>query len=126
MDFPNNCKYTKDHEWVRMEGSVAVIGITEFAQSELGDLVYVDLPASGKAVESRGVLCVVESTKAASDVYSPVGGTVTEVNEALRNDPGLINRTPYSEGWIVKLSGVSPDAVNALMSADEYRAHLGK
>lgn len=126
MEFPGDLKYTKEHEWVRMEGDVAVVGITEFAQSELGDLVFVDIPAVGKAVTAHGTMCVVESTKAASDVYSPLNGTVAEVNSALVNDPSLINKTPYTEGWIVKLSGVSATDVAALMSADEYRKLLGK
>lgn len=126
MEFPQDRKYTKDHEWVRMEGDVAVVGITEFAQSELGDLVFVDLPAVGKAVAQHSTMCVVESTKAASDVYSPLTGTVLAVNEALSSDPGLINRTPYSDGWMVKLSGVSQAELGALMSADEYRKLLGK
>jgi glycine cleavage system H protein len=126
MEFPGDLKYTKEHEWVRMEGDVAVVGITEFAQSELGDLVFVDLPVVGKAVTAHGTMCVVESTKAASDVYSPLNGTVSEVNSALVNDPSLINKTPYTEGWIVKLSGISASDVAALMSADEYRKLLGK
>ena len=126
MEFPQNCKYTKDHEWVRMEGDVAVVGITEFAQAELGDLVFVDLPAVGKAVAAHGTMCVVESTKAASDVYAPLTATVAEVNQALADDPGLINRTPYTDGWIVKLAGVSADEVAGLMSADEYRKLIGK
>ena len=126
MEFPQDRKYTKDHEWVQIEGDVAVVGITEFAQSELGDLVFVDLPAVGKSVAQRNTLCVVESTKAASDVYSPLTGTVSGVNEALSSDPGLINRTPYTDGWIVKLSGVSQAELGALMSAEEYRKLLGK
>lgn len=126
MEFPNEYKYTKDHEWVLEQGDKVIVGITEFAQSELGDLVFVDLPAVGKSVASHGTLCVVESTKAASDVYSPVAGTVAERNEALANDPGLINRTPYTEGWIVKLSGVSQSELAGLMSADEYKKLLGK
>jgi glycine cleavage system H protein len=126
MEFPQNCKYTKDHEWVRMEGDVAVVGITEFAQAELGDLVFVDLPAVGKAVVAHGTMCVVESTKAASDVYAPLTGTVVDINQALADDPGLINRTPYTDGWIVRLSGVLADEVAGLMSADEYRKLLGK
>lgn len=126
MEFPQDRKYTKDHEWVQIEGDVAVVGITEFAQSELGDLVFVDLPAVGKSVAQRNTLCVVESTKAASDVYSPLTGTVSAVNEALSSDPGLINRTPYSDGWMVKLSGVSQAEIGALMSAEEYRTLLGK
>ena len=126
MEFPNEYKYTKDHEWVLAQGDKVIVGITEFAQSELGDLVFVDLPAVGKTVATHGTLCVVESTKAASDVYSPVAGTVAERNEALANDPGLINRTPYTEGWIVKLSGVSQSEVAGLMSAEEYKKLLGK
>jgi glycine cleavage system H protein len=126
MEFPAEYKYTKDHEWVLVEGDKAIVGITEFAQSELGDLVFVDLPALGKTVATHGTLCVVESTKAASDVYSPVAGTVAERNEALSNDPGLINRTPYTEGWIVKLSGVSASEIAGLMSADEYKKLVNK
>ena len=126
MEFPVEYKYTKDHEWVLVEGDKVIVGITEFAQSELGDLVFVDLPAVGKSVATHGTLCVVESTKAASDVYSPVAGTVAERNEALASDPGLINRTPYTEGWIVKLSGVSPSEIAGLMSADEYKKLVGK
>jgi len=126
MEFPNEYKYTKDHEWVLVQGDKAVVGITEFAQSELGDLVFVDLPAVGKSVATHGTLCVVESTKAASDVYSPVSGTVAERNESLANDPGLINRTPYTDGWIVKLSGVSQAEIAGLMSADEYKKLVGK
>ena len=126
MEFPNECKYTKDHEWVRVEGDKVIVGITEFAQSELGDLVFVDLPAVGKNVATHGTLCVVESTKAASDVYSPVAGTVAERNDALADDPGLINRTPYSDGWIVKLSGVSEAELAGLMSAEDYKKLVGK
>lgn len=126
MEFPSEYKYTKDHEWVLVEGDKVIVGITEFAQSELGDLVFVDLPAVGKSVATHGTLCVVESTKAASDVYSPVAGTVAERNEALANDPGLINRTPYTEGWIVKLSGVAQSELAGLMSADEYKKLVGK
>ena len=126
MEFPNECKYTKDHEWVRVEGDKVIVGITEFAQSELGDLVFVDLPAVGKTVATHGTLCVVESTKAASDVYSPVAGTVAQRNDALADDPGLINRTPYSDGWIVKLSGVSEGELAGLMSAEEYKKLVGK
>ena len=126
MEFPAEYKYTKDHEWVRVEGDKAIVGITEFAQSELGDLVFVDLPAVGKSVATHGTLCVVESTKAASDVYSPVAGTVAERNEALSNDPGLINKTPYTDGWIVKLSGVSSSEIAGLMSADEYKQLINK
>ena len=126
MEFPAELKYTKEHEWVRVEGDVAVVGITEFAQSELGDLVFVDLPPVGKAVAQHGTMCVVESTKAASDVYSPLSGTVKEVNDSLKDDPSLINNTPYTSGWIVKLSAFSAAEVAGLLSADDYKKLLGK
>lgn len=126
MEFPAQYKYTKDHEWVLVEGDKVIVGITEFAQSELGDLVFVDLPAIGKTLAAHGTLCVVESTKAASDVYSPVAGTVVERNEGLAKDPGLINRAPYTDGWIVKLSGVAAAEVSGLMSAEEYKKLVSK
>ncbi len=126
MEFPSGYKFTKDHEWVRMEGDVAVVGITEFAQSELGELVFVELPEVGKGVKQHGTMCVVESTKAASDVYSPLSGSVSAVNEALSADPSLINKAPYTEGWMVKLSGVSGDELAGLMSAEDYKKLLGK
>ncbi|MEI6517931.1 MAG: glycine cleavage system protein GcvH [bacterium] len=124
MKFPEECRYTKDHEWVRMEDGLAVVGITEFAQAELGELVFVELPTAGKIVAQKATMCVVESTKAASDVYSPLTGTVVGINEALSTDPGLINSSPYTEGWLVKLSGVSELELNALMSAEQYQKHV--
>ena len=124
MKFPEECRYTKDHEWVRMEDGLAVVGITEFAQAELGELVFVELPTAGKIVAQKATMCVVESTKAASDVYSPLTGTVVGINEALSTDPGLINSSPYTEGWLVKLSGVSELELNALMSAEQYQKHI--
>lgn len=125
MQIPENLKYTKDHEWVRIEGTTAVVGITEFAQSELGEIVFVDIPAAGKKVKAKDTLCVVESTKAASDVYAPVGGTVKEGNPALANEPALVNSSPYERGWMVKLEGVSAADAGALMGAAEYRKLLG-
>jgi len=124
MKFPEECRYTKDHEWVRMQDGLAVVGITEFAQAELGELVFVELPTAGKIVAQKATMCVVESTKAASDVYSPLTGTVVGINEALSTDPGLINSSPYTEGWLVKLSGVSELELNALMSAEQYQKHV--
>lgn len=121
MEFPGNLKYTKDHEWVRFENGVAVVGITEFAQAELGDLVFVELPEKGKSVTQKATLCVVESTKAASDVYAPVGGTVSEVNSKLKDGPELINSSPYTEGWLVKLTGVAEKDMGTLLSAEEYK-----
>ena len=120
MKYPADCKYTKDHEWVRVEGDTVVVGITDFAQSELGEIVFIELPEIGRSAAQGETLCVVESTKAASDVYAPVGGTVKEVNEALADDPALINNSPQDDGWMVRLSGVSEAELSALMDNEEY------
>lgn len=124
MEIPAGLKYTKDHEWVNVEGSQAMVGITEFAQGELGDIVFVALPKVGAQVAQKSQLCVVESTKAASDVYSPLSGTVSEVNNALKSAPETINRDPYGEGWIAKLSKVNLNELSSLLSAEEYRSYL--
>jgi glycine cleavage system H protein len=122
-ELPGDLKYTKEHEWLRQEedGSVT-IGITDHAQSALGDLVYVELPEVGQDVESGGEMAVVESVKAASDVYAPIGGTVTEVNDELADDPEKINADPYGDGWIVRLQP-SGDAEES-MDPDTYQAFL--
>jgi glycine cleavage system H protein len=125
MQVPGDLKYTKDHEWVKVEGGSALVGITEFAQSQLGDIVFVDLPAIGKTVKQGGTLCAVESTKAASDVYAPIGGAVAEVNNALSQKPELINSSPFKEGWIVKLNNLSAGDLAGLMTAEQYTALLG-
>lgn len=126
MEFPNNLKYTKDHEWVRVEGGSAVMGITEFAQNELGEVVFVDLPANSKTFKQGETLCVVESTKAASDVYAPISGTVAEVNNLLKDSPDKVNSAPYTDGWMVKLSNPNQAEIAKLMSADEYRKLVQK
>lgn len=125
MQFPENLRYTKDHEWVRIEGATATMGITEFAQQELGEIVFADLPATGKSVKAGETLCVVESTKAASDVYAPISGTVKESNSALSASPDLVNNSPYDNGWMVKLDKFSEAEVQKLMSAAEYKQLLG-
>lgn len=125
MQFPSDRKYTKDHEWVLMEGSEAVVGITEFAQSELGEIVFADLPVVGKTVKQGDTFCVVESTKAASDVYSPIGGKVKLANTNLSDNPGLINTSPHKDGWLVRLEGINKADLDGLMSADQYKAFLG-
>jgi glycine cleavage system H protein len=119
-------RYTKDHEWVELNGNVATIGITHFAQAELGDLVFVDLPTAGKEVKKSDTLCVVESTKAASDVYAPVSGTVKEINIELSKSPELVNKDPYNNGWIAKLSNVSESDLSGLMSEPEYKKLIGE
>lgn len=126
MQIPENLKYTKDHEWILLEGQVATVGITEFAQSELGDIVFVDLPAAGKVVRESDSLCVVESTKAASDVYAPIGGAVQESNQLLAATPEMINKAPYAQGWLVKLKDIDPADAAKLMSAAEYKKFLGE
>jgi glycine cleavage system H protein len=126
MEFPKDLKFTKDHEWVRINGNTAVVGITEFAQGELGELVFVDLPAKGKTLKAHDTACVVESTKAASDVYSPIGGTVAEANAELSAQPNLVNTDPYGKGWILKLSPFSASDAEALMGPEEYRKLLNK
>ena len=122
MEFPEGLRYTKDHEWVRVTEEGAVVGITSFAQDELGEIVYVDAPAVGASLTQKGVLCVVESTKAASDVYAPISGKVIEVNARLAQEPSLINSDPYGEGWLVKLSEVDDAQLDALLSAANYQA----
>jgi glycine cleavage system H protein len=126
MNIPENLRYTKDHEWVRVEGQTATIGITAFAQEELGEVVFVDLPAVGKTVKAGDTLCVVESTKAASDVYAPIGGSVKEVNAGLESSPTNVNSSSYEDGWMVKLENVSESDLGKLMSAEEYRKRVGK
>ena len=125
MEIPDNYKFTKEHEWVRIEGDQAVMGITAFAGQELGEVVFIELPEIGKQVGQSDPLCVVESTKAASDVYSPIGGTVAEGNTQLDSQPDLVNSSPYQDGWMVKLGQLTTSDLDSLMSAAEYRQFLG-
>jgi glycine cleavage system H protein len=125
MNVPEDCRYTKDHEWVKAQGDQYLVGITEFAQSELGELVFVEVPAPGKKFTQGAKLCVVESTKAASDVYAPVAGTVAEGNAALTDQPDLVNKEPYGKGWLVKLKEVDKAELDKLMTPAQYRSHLG-
>ena len=115
--------YTKEHEWVRVEGDTATVGITDFAQGQLGDVVFVEVPEAGRALSQGGEAAVVESVKAASDVYAPVGGTVTEGNQALVDDPALVNSDPEGEGWFFKLALSDTHQLNDLMNADQYREY---
>ena len=117
-------RYTKDHEWVRQEGDTAVIGITDYAQEQLGDIVYVELPEIGKKVDQGGEAAVVESVKAASDVYAPVSGEIIAVNDALTGNPALINTDPFGEGWIFKIKAGSAAELDSLMYAVAYRTHI--
>ncbi|MFD0751088.1 glycine cleavage system protein GcvH [Mucilaginibacter calamicampi] len=126
MNFPAELKYTKDHEWVRVEGTDAYIGITEFAQRELGDIVYVDIPSVGKEVAAEEVFGTVEAVKTVSDLFMPLTGTVKEVNAALDSQPELVNSDPYGEGWMVKVSLNDSANVDSLLSADAYKTLIGE
>jgi glycine cleavage system H protein len=120
----SDVRYTKEHEWVRIDGELAAMGISDHAQEQLGDVVFVELPAIGKRVARGDALAVVESVKAASDVYAPVGGEVVEVNEALNDDPALVNSGAESTGWFCKLRLADPAELEQLMDADAYQAYL--
>jgi glycine cleavage system H protein len=123
--YPENYRYTKEHEWVRLEGEVATIGITFHAQKELGDIVYVDLPKPGTLVQQGKTIGSVESVKAVSDVYSPLTGEVTEVNEALAITPEKLNEDPHGEAWLVKIKVSAPSEIEALLSAADYQSYVG-
>ncbi|MGV3547080.1 MAG: glycine cleavage system protein GcvH [Pedobacter sp.] len=125
MNFPSELKYTKDHEWVSVSGNVATIGITDFAQRELGDIVYIDINTVGSEVAAEEVFGTVEAVKTVSDLFMPVAGTVDEVNDALNNNPELVNSDPYGEGWMVKVTLANAADVDGLLSADEYKALIG-
>lgn len=125
MNVPSDLKYTKSHEWVRVEGDIATIGITDHAQSELGDIVYVDLPTPGRALQGSESFGTVESVKTVSDVYAPVAGEVVEVNPALGAQAELVNTDPYGGGWMIRVKLSDPAATDALMDAGGYESSLG-
>ena len=123
--YPEDFRYTKEHEWVKIEGGVGLVGITFHAQKELGDIVYVDLPKPGTSVEAGKTIGSVESVKAVSDIYSPVSGEVTEVNDLLTASPEKLNEDPHGAAWLVKIKLSSPDEVKGLMSTADYQAYIG-
>jgi glycine cleavage system H protein len=125
MSYPENYKYTKEHEWVRAEGGTGIIGITDHAQHELGDIVFVDLPKVGAHLTKGESLGSVESVKAVSDIYAPVSGEVTEVNELLASKPEKLNEDPHGEAWLVKVKLSAPDEVNGLLPVSEYQTYIG-
>lgn len=125
MNFPAELKYTKDHEWVRLEGNHAYIGITDFAQRELGDIVYIDIDKIGKKVAQEAVFGTVEAVKTVSDLYMPVTGEVLEMNAKLENNPELVNSDPYGDGWMIKIGVENTADIDALLSADAYKAIVG-
>jgi len=125
MNFPAALKYTKDHEWIKIDGNEATIGITEFAQGELGDIVYIDIPSVGKEVAKEEVFGTVEAVKTVSDLFMPVNGTVSETNPLLDSQPELVNSDPYGDGWMVKITLQDVADVESLLTADEYKAIIG-
>lgn len=124
--YPKDLKYDREHEWVKVEGDVAVIGISHFAQDQLGEVVYVDLPSAGDAVNAGETFGEVESVKSVSELFSPVSGEIVEVNEALGDTPETVNEDPYGDGWMIKVKLANADEVDAMMSADEYEAFLAE
>ncbi|HEY8894868.1 MAG TPA: glycine cleavage system protein GcvH [Niastella sp.] len=121
MNFPDNLRYTKDHEWIKLEGNIATIGITDFAQRELGDIVYVEIETVGKTLTAEAVFGSVEAVKTVSDLYLPVSGTINEVNPELANSPELVNTDPYNEGWMVKMTVSNVADVEGLLDAAAYK-----
>jgi glycine cleavage system H protein len=126
MEFPKDLRYTEEHEWVQVEGDVAVVGVTDYAQGELGDIVFVELPEAGTSVEQGSVFGTIEAVKTVSDLYAPVTGTVEEVNADLSDMPELINKSPYEKGWMIRIRITDPSEVERLMDAAHYRAHIGE
>ena len=124
MNFPSNLRYTKDHEWIKLDGNIATIGITDYAQRELGDIVYVEVETIGKSLKAGEVFGTVEAVKTVSDLFLPVDGTITELNAALANSPESVNSDPYGEGWMVKMTVNNPADVEALMDAAAYDAQV--
>jgi len=126
MEFPEDLKYSKEHEWVLVEGSVATVGITDYAQDQLGDIVFVELPAVGDKVSKEDAFGVVESVKAVSDIYAPVSGKVVEVNDDLPENPEMLNEDSYGDGWIIKIEMNDPDELLDLMTAAEYEEYVAE
>ncbi len=125
MEFPGTLHYTKDHEWIKVEGNIATVGITEFAQHELGDIVYVDIPSVGKKLAANEIFGSVEAVKTVSDLYLPVSGTITEVNGDLEGTPENVNKDPYGSGWMIKMEIADPAEVEGLLSAAAYKDLVG-
>ncbi len=125
MNFPENLKYTKDHEWILVEGNTATVGITDFAQGELGDIVFVDITTEGETLDAHAMFGSVEAVKTVSELFMPVSGEITEVNAGLDNSPESVNSDPYGDGWMVKINLSNPSEVDGLLSAADYKALIG-
>jgi glycine cleavage system H protein len=126
MNFPENLKYTKDHEWIQIDGDTGIVGITDYAQGELGDVVFVELPAVGKVVKAHDTFGTIEAVKAVSDLYAPISGSVVAVNPELEKTPEIVNKEPYGKGWMVKIKISNPSEVSGLLSATAYKQLIGK
>ncbi|MBR9853761.1 MAG: glycine cleavage system protein GcvH [Algicola sp.] len=125
MNIPSELKYTKDHEWVKIDGDIATVGITDFAQSELGDIVYVEVETLDETLDKEEVFGTVEAVKTVSDLFLPLSGEIVEFNEALEDEPEKVNTDPYGDGWMIKIKMSEASEVDGLMSADDYKALIG-
>ncbi len=125
MNFPAELRYTSEHEWVKIDGDIAIVGITDFAQSELGDIVYVEIETEGETLAEGEIFGSVEAVKTVSDLFLPVAGEILEVNAALADDPELVNTDPYGEGWMIKMKVATLADIEGLMDADTYKTHVG-
>ena len=125
MEIPNNLKYTKDHEWILINDDEIVCGITDFAQRELGDIVYVEIDTVGDSVDRESIFGTIEAVKTVSDLFMPISGTIIEQNDELNNNPQLINESPYEKGWIVKIKNANIEELDKLLSAEEYKKEIG-
>lgn len=125
MNIPADLKYTKDHEWVKVEGDIAIIGVTDYAQGELGDVVYIEIETEGETLDKEEVFGTVEAVKTVSDLFMPVSGEVTEVNGALSDNPETVNSDPYGDGWMIKVKMSDTSELDGLLSADDYKAEIG-
>jgi glycine cleavage system H protein len=126
MNVPDNLKYTKEHEWIKVEGNHAIVGITEFAQHELGDIVFLEIETIGETLEKGTTFGTVEAVKTVSDLFMPVGGKILEKNADLDSKPELVNSDPYGKGWMIKTTIDNPNELNDLLSAEEYKKHIGE
>ena len=126
MNFPTNVKYTKEHEWIRLEGDVAYVGITDYAQEQLGDIVFVDIPTEGKTLAADEVFGTIEVVKTISDLFLPVAGEILEQNEALADQPELVNQDPYGEGWLIKIKPTADADFDSLLDAEAYKALINE
>ena len=125
MNIPSNLKYTKDHEWIKVEGDTAIVGITDFAQGELGDIVFVEIETIGKTLKQEEVFGTVEAVKTVSDLFMPVSGTVLEKNSGIDSNPDSVNKDPYASGWMIKVKLTNPSELSSLLDADAYKALIG-